>query len=177
MMMLRSGLVAASLGAALALAPSTSALAQTVTAIVNSFQEVPAVSSAGNGRFRGDLANDAMEWRLGWSNLGSEVTQAHIHFGRRLTNGGIMVFLCSNLEGAPENVQPCPPGDGMISGTITADDIIGPADQGVEAGEFAELREAIRRNAAYVNVHTEGFPAGEIRGQITPLTRAMRAFD
>jgi hypothetical protein len=175
--MLRSGLVAASLGAALAFAPSTSALAQTVTAIVNSFQEVPAVSSAGNGRFRGDLTNDAMEYRLGWSNLGSGVTQAHIHLGRRLTNGGVMVFLCSNLEGAPDGVQPCPVGDGTIAGTITADDVIGPAEQGVEAGEFNELREAIRRNAAYVNVHTVDFPAGEIRGQITPLLRTMREFD
>jgi hypothetical protein len=175
--MLKTGLAAVSLGAALALTPVASASAQTVTAIVNSFQEVPAVSSTGNGRFRAVIGEDSIQWRLRWSDLGSEVTQAHIHFGRRLTNGGIMVFLCSNLEGAPEGTQACPEEDGNITGTIIGADVIGPTDQGVEPGEFNELLMAIQRNAAYVNIHTVDFPAGEIRGQITPVLRTAREDD
>ena len=47
-----------------------------------------------------------------------------------------------------------------------ADDVIGPAEQGIDAGEFRELVRAIRRNATYVNVHTEDFPSGELRGNV-----------
>ena len=54
-----------------------------------------------------------------------------------------------------------------MSGTITAAQVIGPAGQGIQPGEFAELVKALRVGAAYANVHTTTFPAGEIRGQIS----------
>ncbi len=44
--------------------------------------------------------------------------------------------------------------------------VIGPSGQGISAGEFDEIVAAIRAGVAYVNVHTTGFPGGEIRGQI-----------
>jgi hypothetical protein len=43
---------------------------------------------------------------------------------------------------------------------------VGPAAQGIAAGEFAELVRAIKAGATYVNVHSSLFPTGEIRGQI-----------
>ncbi|MGZ8597331.1 MAG: CHRD domain-containing protein [Actinomycetota bacterium] len=46
--------------------------------------------------------------------------------------------------------------------------MIGPEEQGIAPGEFQELVKAIRRNAAYVNVHTEAFPTGEVRGNVIP---------
>jgi CHRD domain len=52
--------------------------------------------------------------------------------------------------------------------TFTAADVVsvGTAGaQGIAPGELAEVLRAIRANAAYVNVHTVGFPSGEIRGQ------------
>jgi len=39
--------------------------------------------------------------------------------------------------------------------------------QGVAAGEFDEFVQALRAEAAYANVHTAAFGAGEIRGQVT----------
>jgi hypothetical protein len=54
-----------------------------------------------------------------------------------------------------------------VSGTITPASVIGPAAQGIQAGEFAELVRALRAGAAYANVHTTTFPGGEIRGQIS----------
>jgi hypothetical protein len=77
-----------------------------------------------------------------------------------------MVFLCTNLGNGSPGTPLCPPGGGTVEGTFTAEDVIGPAGQGVEAGEFAEAIAAMRAGAAYVNVHTEKYPGGEIRGQL-----------
>jgi hypothetical protein len=54
-----------------------------------------------------------------------------------------------------------------VSGTITPASVVGPAAQGIATGEFGELVRALRAGAAYANVHTTTFPAGEIRGQIS----------
>jgi CHRD domain len=136
---------------------------------LNGFQEVPAISTNGKGRFFAEISPDAVSYRLEYSGLENEVTQAHIHFGRRATNGGISVFLCSNLDDASMGAQPCPTGDGEITGTIVAGDVVGPEEQGIAPGEFEELLRASQNGAGYVNVHTTGYPAGEIRGQIAEV--------
>ena len=67
----------------------------------------------------------------------------------------------------PAGTQACPPAGGTISGTIRPADVgAGAAAQGLGAGEFDELVRAIRAGATYVNVHTTGRPAGEIRAQL-----------
>jgi hypothetical protein len=96
------------------------------------------------------------------------VGQARIHFGQTGVNGGISVFLCQTTTNSdPTNLAPtCPSQAGTVLGTVTAANIIGPAGQGIAAGELAELIQAIRNGTSYVNVHTAAFPGGEIRGQI-----------
>jgi hypothetical protein len=66
-------------------------------------------------------------------------TQSHIHFGQRSVNGGISVFLCSNLGNGPAGTQACPPGPATIGGTLQAANVIGPAGQGITAGQFDKL--------------------------------------
>jgi hypothetical protein len=49
---------------------------------------------------------------------------------------------------------------------LTALDVVGPAAQGVVAGDLERLIFAIRTGNTYVNVHTVRSPGGEIRSQI-----------
>ncbi|WP_135304811.1 CHRD domain-containing protein [Haloarcula amylovorans] len=93
-------------------------------------------------------------------------TQAHIHLGAADKNGPPVAFLfgVQNEQGA--FVGPLDSGisgSGVFgSGSITAENLVGPL-----AGESLDtLLSRLRDGTAYVNVHTEQNPAGEIRGQI-----------
>jgi hypothetical protein len=131
------------------------------------YEEVPAVSTTGGGSFRASISRSADEIRyeLTYGNLQGATTQAHIHVGQKSVNGGISVFLCSNLGNGPAGTQACPP-SGTVTGTIRPVDVIGPVPQGVTAGEFDELVRALRAGVAYANVHSSLWPGGEIRGQL-----------
>ena len=139
------------------------------------YNETPqTLSTTGHGRFdaRIDERNREIRYQLSYGDLEGTVTQAHIHLGRPATTGGISAFFCTNLGNGPAGTQACPqptPGsDAMVSGTITPADVIGPAGQGISAGEWDELVAAIRATATYANVHTTKYPGGEIR---TPVRR------
>lgn len=128
------------------------------------FEEVPAISSTGTGELRVRIARDdsSFDFELNYEGLeGATTTAAHIHLGQRSVIGGVSVFLCGG-GGRP----PCTPTSGTFTGTVTAANVIGPAGQGIAAGELAELLRAMREGATYVNVHTDKHPGGEIRGQI-----------
>jgi hypothetical protein len=131
------------------------------------FQENPSVSTTGSGRLNVEIDEDAEQiaYRLRYSDLeGGAVLFAHIHLGALHTNGGVVAFLCGG-GGKPA----CPSPDGEIEGVIEPADIVGPAGQGITAGEetaFAEFVKAIRAGYTYANVHTTRFPGGEIRDQL-----------
>jgi hypothetical protein len=131
-------------------------------------QEVPVVSTSGRGDFRARITGDTISYQLSYTNLEGNITQAHIHLGQEDVNGGISVWLCSNLASppTPAGTQPCPPSPATIFGNITAGNVVGPANQGIDPGEFNELVKAMRGGNTYVNVHTSKFPGGEIRQQI-----------
>ncbi len=132
------------------------------------YQEVPALSTSGQGKFRASIRSggSAIRYRLTYARLEGEPQQAHIHLGQRGVNAGVIVFLCSNLGGAPPGTQPCPDAPATVEGTLRAADVIGPAAQGIAPGEFGELVRAIRAGATYANVHTDKYPGGEIRAQL-----------
>jgi hypothetical protein len=135
-------------------------------ATLSGTSEVPAVSTGAGGSFHARIADGdtAIHYELSYDGLEGTVTQAHIHIGQTDVNGGIAIWLCSNL-GTP-GVQPCPAPPATISGMATAADVVGPVGQGIGAGEFAKVVAALRAGTAYANVHSSKFPGGEIRAQV-----------
>ena len=132
--------------------------------------EPPVVSTTGSGEFRARISRDdtSFEYALSFQDLEGDVTQGHIHVGQRSVNGGISVWLCGTtaLPG-PAGTPSCGgPRAGSATRTVTAADVIGPAGQGIAAGEFAELLTLMRAGLTYANVHSTRNTGGEIRGQI-----------
>ena len=105
--------------------------------------------------------NNSLRYKVTVQNL-SNITAAHIHLGQSGTEGPPVVTLFS---GEPKN------GSGTLaSGIITRSDLMGP----LRGKDISDLLKEINNNNAYVNVHTERYPQGEIRGQVmaanTPTT-------
>src|SRR3990170_4262641 len=129
---------------------------------LSSYQEVPTLSMPGSGSLRLRLNSGATEatYTLSYSGLSGNALFAHIHLGARGTNGGVIVFLCHGSGGTPL----CPGASGTVSGTLNAASVVGPAGQGIAAGEWTEFVAAVRAGVTYANVHSPTFPGGEIRG-------------
>ena len=149
-------------------------------AVLTGYEEVPAISTSADGTFRAKLNKDGptLNYRLEYTNIQNAVA-AHIHLGQPGVNGGVAAFLCGGGD-----KPACPPTGGTVTGTIDAADVVGPAGQGIAAGEIAELIRAMRFGVTYVNVHTSDgeddpsdatgpgdFPTGEIRGQVLQIFR------
>ena len=143
----------------------------TITERLSGYHETPlALSTSGSGsiRLRVDPGAGTIAYTVRYANLEGAVTQSHIHFGSPSQTGGISVFLCSNLGNGPAGTPACPTSNpGEVSGTLRAGDVIGPAAQGITAGQFSELLAAIRADSTYANVHSTLYPAGEIRNQLS----------
>jgi hypothetical protein len=122
--------------------------------------EVPVVITEASGRFEAEIEGDTIEYELSYSGLSAPVTAAHIHPGQRFANGGVSAFLCGG------GGKPACPQEGTVEGTIVPADVIGPTSQGISAGEFDALVEAMESGLTYANVHSQMSQAGEIRGQI-----------
>jgi hypothetical protein len=131
---------------------------------LNGFHEVPGNFTAGRGVLDARISDDeqSITFTLAYANLSGPPTAAHTHFGQPQTNGAVSFFFCGG-GGKPA----CPATtSGTITGTVVAADVLGPAAQGIDAGDLAAIIDVIRHGDAYANMHTAKFPAGEIRGQI-----------
>ncbi|MEM3096223.1 MAG: CHRD domain-containing protein [Nitrososphaerota archaeon] len=136
---------------------------RTFKARLDGFQETPSHYTSGWGFLNLWISQDgtSITYELWYVNVEADVTAAHIHLGAKGTAGGVIAFLCGG-GGKPA----CPARAGTVSGTITASDIIGPADQGIQQGQMDKVVQSVRAGAVYANIHTSKYPAGEIRGQL-----------
>lgn len=165
-----------SVGVVLAVAAMLSLLVSTTSANegtlsaqakLSGFQEVPPKLTAGTGTFSATITGDKLTYKLTFSNLSSDVTQAHIHFGQRAVAAGIFIWLCQSATNpGPAGTPTCPAKGGTVTGVATPASVLGVANQNVTAGDFTGAIAIIRSGNAYANVHTTNFPGGEIRGQV-----------
>lgn len=135
-----------------------------------SYQEVPAVSAASGGDIAIviDDAAQTIAYRLSFDGLEGPVRMAHIHIAQPGVNGGIMLWLCGTTGFAGPPDTPTCPASGEVTGLLDSADVQAVAAQGIAGGAFEEAVAAIREGVAYVNVHSNLFPGGEIRGQLRP---------
>ena len=157
--------------------------AQEIHARCDGYQVVSSQSSHGTATFRAkvDRANKTIDYELNYSNLDGDIIQSHVHFSRPGSNGGIVLFLCTNAGNTPASATPAPlcpgPREGTVTGTLHAGDVVylpfgnqfpppPNGTQGITPGDFDDVVRAIDAGATYVVVHTKAQPTGELRGQI-----------
>ena len=149
--------------------------------------ENPPVVSDGTGDFTAQLDVDRIPFQLTYDvgSEGSAPDQAHLHIANPGNNGGIVVFLCSNLGNTPvgATVRECPPSPSQVTGDIVAGDVLPVVDGEpptatpiIGAGDLEGLKLLIEQGAVYANVHTPAHATGEIRAQLLSqsLVSALR---
>lgn len=101
-----------------------------------------------------------------------DVTMAHIHQGATGENGPVAQWLHPGSEPDQEPQRLVGRFDGVLQeGTFSANDFVGP----LSGEDIATLVEWGDQGEAYVNVHTESNPDGEIRGQLRPVAEYVTA--
>ena len=115
--------------------------------------EVPVAISNGKGQATVNLnkQNDVVTYDISVSNLTTPITGAHFHLGHRGQNGPIV-----------KTIYFVPDGTQFVSkGQWTVRDRSEPLT--------SNLINELNRGNLYINVHTQRYPNGEIRGQVNKL--------
>lgn len=118
---------------------------------------VPPVETKAAGEATFTLSKDGKE--LAYTLTAKDIenaTAAHIHAGKKGENGGPLagLFAGPKKEGSFSGE--------LAKGTITDKNLMGP----LAGKKVQDLVKIIKEGGAYVNIHTEKNPNGEVRGQI-----------
>jgi len=119
-------------------------------------QEVVSPESKASGKAEFKLSKDGqtLSYKLHVKNI-KDANAAHIHKGKKGENGPPVVGLFSGERKGKFS--------GMLSeGTITEQDLLGD----FQGKPLEDLINLLKAGDAYINVHTDANPEGEIRGQI-----------
>ena len=134
---------------------------QEFDAILTSAAEVPPVQSSASGfaELEVEEGSDNMEYGIIAINI-DKVTKAHIHQGSSSEAGPVVATLFNPST-------PTGPMTGELTvGSITSANLEGP----LQGKQLSDLIALMQNGQAYVNVHTEQNPDGEIRGTIVADT-------
>jgi hypothetical protein len=112
----------------------------------------PPVVSDGEGEADLSLRRSGLRYVVEWEDLTSPVVMGHIHCAAKGVNGPVGVTLVHEPLEADDRVR----------GTVTA------PDAGNACGwlDLGDVLGALAAGNTYVNIHTENFRPGEIRGQV-----------
>lgn len=149
------------------LAATSHASVVVLTANLSGSNEVPSVPTPATGTAVVTINTVSREWSmdLQFGTLVAPVTVAHIHRAPAGSNGPVIIGL-----------------DGMtLSGGRPTWDLIAPGITSLNTGgpvnapflfPAAELANLLAGNT-YVNIHSQTFPGGEIRGNLIPTPGAL----
>src|SRR5437899_12285909 len=152
-------LTKAILAAAVVAFSASYAYAEEFFARLNGFQELGAQNNetgailsgaTGTLNLKLDKNSGTATFTLTYSNVGTTppktgtVTQAHIHFGKVHSAGGVLVFFCTNVSNGPAGTQTqaCPLNGGTVTGFFTSASVVAIPGQNVNAGDFDALVDA-----------------------------------
>jgi hypothetical protein len=130
---------------------------QEFDAILTSAAEVPPVQSSASGfaELEVEEGSDNMEYGIIAINI-DKVTQAHIHQGSSSEAGPVVATLFN------PSTPTGPVTEELTAGSITSANLEGP----LQGKQLSDLIALMQNGKAYINVHTEQNPDGEIRGTI-----------
>ncbi|GFE68547.1 CHRD domain-containing protein [Chroococcus sp. FPU101] len=155
-------ILGAVLTSVVAIAPAPATAATFFQSNLTGSQEVPPVTTTGNGfatlELTGGPGSWVLDYEVTYSDLSSPIASpyVHIHNAPFGSNGPII----HHVDGAED-----PPIAGSTSGTFTGDwRFDDPSDPLTNA-----LAQQLQNGNLYFNIHTAGIPSGEIRGQITAV--------
>ncbi|PRO67045.1 CHRD domain-containing protein [Alkalicoccus urumqiensis] len=116
-------------------------------------EEVMDVDSEATGEAHVEVSDDgeSLDFTVEAHGL-TDTLAGHLHSGPRGEDGPVELFLFENEEVMDYDGE-------VASGTLTEDDLVGDLS-------WEEFSEALVGGNIYVNLHTETFPDGEIRGQL-----------
>jgi hypothetical protein len=142
---------------------SAPALPTSFTATLNGANEKPtAATTPAVGTATVSVNGGTVTYTVTMSSLTGAPRLSHIHGpGDATVAAGVLVNFPS-ITTVTTNA-------GTISGTFTAADIVGQGGQ--PPMSLDSLVSLMRTGKTYVNVHTAQYGGGEIRGQLTPVTR------
>jgi hypothetical protein len=125
--------------------------------------EVPPNASTASGNITLEFDDDLMGvgYAIEMAGITTPLLQAHIHTGPPDANGPVVAFLF-------EFCAITPSGCDAENNQIFGDDIRLQGRAILTSGDFEGLLAEMQSGNTYVNVHTEAFNGGELRGQLVP---------
>lgn len=124
-------------------------------------------NSTGTAKFLVNENNSQISYWINVTGI-KKINQAHVHNGTTGQDGDIVVSLLSNSKSAKGNATPPKIG---FNGNITKGDLRGP----MQGKDISDLITLMGNGSAYVNIHTDKYPKGAIRGQISSSDSEMQS--
>jgi CHRD domain len=140
-----------------ATAPNLSA--QTLAATLNGGEETPILNTGAVGtvQVNVDVPNQELQVTLRVFNAPTPTSAGHIHIGPAGIAGPVVINFPEALNGRT--------GDFAMTFRVGPAQFVARPAIGINTMEDA--LQAILNGNSYVNIHTQQFPAGEIRGQLS----------
>ena len=138
-----------------AFALAANASAQTLTANLNGGEETP-ILNTGTAEVIVDETNQEFTVTLRVFNIPTPTTAGHIHIGAAGIAGPVVINFPDAIVGRT--------GDFAMTFRVGPNQFVARPAIGINTVQDAI--QAIVNGNSYVNIHTQQFPAGEIRGQL-----------